>query len=120
MNHARLFVILVVLFGDLTLCSAQTRGVDASPGELTFQRVLLSGQVKVYPTLADVNADRKPDLLIGSMGHDFEAKTSRIVFPKELGLELSIHRNISSDSKVSFDEPYWPKGLDEQCRLPHG
>ena len=119
-NQFRSMVFLATILGGATSGLAQGQSAESSPNQLTFQRVLMSGEVKIYPTLADVNADSKPDLLIGSMGHDFEDKTSRIVFSKERGLELSVHRNTSSAGKVSFDKPYWPKGLEEQCCLPGG
>ena len=99
------------------------------PRKLYKEKMIIDGNLPLFPALIDVNSDLKLDLLVGSKSHDFwkdqtpqlqrEYRTkTRSVYAERK--QLSFHLNRSSGDQISFAEPYWLSDLIKTAILPSG
>ncbi|MFK7767571.1 MAG: hypothetical protein AB8B55_10150 [Mariniblastus sp.] len=78
---------------------------------LEFGQVLMESQLKMFTSFADVNADAKLDLLLGTTEWSRDYKSNQ---------DFSIHLGKPADNSIAFESPYWPKSNVADTVIPSG
>ena len=131
LSFSTLFVAVSLSGLGLAGCSQQKETVTQHEpvpiisDSLEFEKVLIEGDVKMYTAFADVNADDRPDLMIGTFGtgHVFDKKLQTIKPASGSHLasqDLSIQLRLNQKNTVSFESPYWPKTDVKDSVIPPG
>ena len=125
MNRIQIQIAIMVLLASLL--SPQFSYGD-SPIKLELGPVLLQSEVaSIEIAFADLNADKKPDLIVGSQWHIWDKEASEIKRTKMSadGRPVSIHYNNSTKERIRLTAPLsdsaWPiSNKDPLYRLPVG
>ena len=103
--------------------SASTGRTPQTPTRLVLNQRLLDGNLKLLTAFADFNRDGKPDMILGSNGHEFSDSVPGVVAStanKDARHYASHLLNTSNGGKIEFGKPWRPNPHGEDGQLPSG